>query len=637
KENKTPVKRDETAVNVWLSGLDAFMPSGFINVGERCNVAGSKKFLRLISEKQYDEALAIARKQVRDGAQIIDVNMDDSMLDEVEEMETFFCLMASDPECARQPWMIDSSRFSVIERALKNCQGKCVVNSLSLKEGEAVFLERASRIKQLGAALIVMAFDEEGQATTFVRKTEICERAYRLLREKLDFPAEDIIFDPNILTIGTGIAEHALYASDFIKATKWIHDNLPGAKVSGGVSNLSFAFRGNNYLREAMHAVFLYHAIAAGMDMAIVNPGTKVMFSYIPETLLTAIEDLIFNRREDAVEVLLDICNKETAPQSQSIVNNQKSKVNLSVEEKLAEALRLGESEGLEDILCEAKEKYSPTEIISGPLMAGMQAVGNLFAQGKMFLPQVVKTARTMKQAVNILTSSMPNSQQSTVSSQQSTNNPKYLVATVKGDVHDIGKNIAAVVLGCNGFDVIDLGVMVPAEMIVETAIKENVDFIALSGLITPSLEEMRLTAAALKKAGISKPLFIGGATTSALHTAVKIAPEYDGPVFWVHDASQNPIIATQLLGQEASHTIACLKYEQEQLRQQAVLVHPLNGEVSANKGNFKTPSPCGEGRGGELGAVPPTYLGKRQYDNISILDVSPYINWRYFFHLWGV
>ncbi|MCF0202977.1 MAG: dihydropteroate synthase, partial [Bacteroidaceae bacterium] len=546
----------------WLSGLDAFTPSGFINVGERCNVAGSRKFLRLISEKNYEEALAIARKQVRDGAQIIDVNMDDAMLNAEEEMEVFFRLMASDPEVARLPWMIDSSRFSVIERALKNCQGKCIVNSLSLKEGEELFLERAAKIKRSGAALVVMAFDEEGQATTYDRKISICQRAYKLLTENVGMAEEDIIFDPNILTIGTGIAEHALYAVDFINATKWIHDNLPGAKVSGGVSNLSFAFRGNNYLREAIHAVFLYHAIAAGLDMAIVNPSTKVMFADIDGKLLTAIEDLIFNRREDAVERLLE------AAQNTSVAETAvaEKKVAMNLEERIVEALRTGESSALPELLAEANEKYSkPVEILEGPLMEGMQKVGRLFAEGKMFLPQVVKTARTMKEAVNILFGDDMQADDADVSA---ASRPKYLIATVKGDVHDIGKNIAGVVLGCNGYKVIDLGVMVPAERIVEAAVKENVDFIGLSGLITPSLDEMRQTAAALKKAGVSKPLFISGATTSALHTAVKIAPEYDGPVFWLHDASQNPVIASQLMGSEAAHTKACLRYEQERLRQ---------------------------------------------------------------------
>lgn len=616
----------------WLSGLSVFSPSGFMNVGERCNVAGSRKFLRLIGEKNYDEALAIARKQVRDGAQIIDVNMDDAMLDAEQEMVTFLRLMSSDPEIARQPWMIDSSRFNVIESALKNCQGKCIVNSLSLKEGEEIFLQRAERVRQLGAALVVMAFDEEGQATTFQRKTAICERAYRLLTERLNFPAEDIIFDPNVLTIGTGIAEHALYGVDFINATRWIHENLPGAKVSGGISNLSFAFRGNNYLREAIHAVFLYHAIAAGLDMAIVNPASRVMYADIPQDLLTAIEDLIFNRSDDAVEKLLQLAPQPVAgaPKGTAAQVDTAPTVNLTLEERIAAALRLGETDGLDIMMTDALEKYKTmVAVVEGPLMAGMQQVGDLFAQGKMFLPQVVKTARTMKLAVEQLESAT--SLDTTSSSDIQPAGSSYILATVKGDVHDIGKNITSVILGCNGFRVIDLGVMVPAETIVEAAVREKVDFIGLSGLITPSLEEMRLTAAALKKAGVSVPLFIGGATTSALHTAVKIAPEYDGPVFWVHDASQNPVLATQLQGEERDRVIACLRFEQEQLRlEQARKNYTARSDnhLLANRKqvDFSATVPCR-----------PTYLGQRVIDNIKIKDVIPYINWRYFFHLWGV
>ncbi|MCQ2198293.1 MAG: methionine synthase [Paludibacteraceae bacterium] len=626
-QNYAPVLPTDKNNDQWLAGLDTFTPEPgkFMNVGERCNVAGSKKFLRLISEKNYDEALSIARKQVRDGAHIIDVNMDDGMLDAEAEMVTFLRLMASDPEIARLPWMIDSSRFNVIESALKNCQGKCIVNSLSLKEGEAIFLEKAEKIRKSGAALVVMAFDENGQATTYDSKISICKRAYDLLTTKLNFPPEDIIFDPNILTIGTGIAEHALYGIDFIRATEWIHNNLPHAKVSGGVSNLSFAFRGNNYLRETIHSVFLHHAQMVGMDMGIVNPSTKINYEDIPSELRHAIEDLIFNRSEDAVEQLLTVAQSVESKKEDKKQDNT-PKVELSVEEKIAEALRLGESAGLEQMLAEAKEKYpSVAAIVEGPLMDGMQKVGDLFAAGKMFLPQVVKTARTMKEAVNIL---MPPQEQG---STQNNDLPKYLFATVKGDVHDIGKNIAGVVLSCNGFNVIDLGVMVPAETIVETAIKKNVDFIGLSGLITPSLEEMRITAAALKKAGVNKPIFIGGATTSAIHTAAKIAPEYDGPVFWVHDAAQNPVIASQLMSSERNHTIACLKFEQEQLRQQLEKkqVTETNNETlieHRKKIDFNRTTPCA-----------PSYLGERVIDNINICDIIPYINWIYFYHLWGV
>lgn len=617
------VRKPAQSKVAWLAGLDAFEPNeAFINVGERCNVAGSKKFLRLIKEKSYDEALAIARSQVRAGAMVIDVNMDDAMIDAQEEMVNFLNLMASDPEIARLPWMVDSSRFEVIEAALKTIQGKAIVNSLSLKEGEEIFLQRARRVKELGAALVVMAFDEQGQATSYERKIEVCERAYRLLVERLAFDPRDIIFDPNVLTIATGMREHDSYALDFIRATEWIHQNLPHARVSGGVSNLSFSLRGNNYLREAMHAVFLYHAIRAGLDMAIVNPSTKVMYGDIPAPLLEALEDVILCRREDATERLIAMAEqyRNDVQQVTTVVDRSE----ISLEERLSMALQHGDEEFLLPDLEEALQKYpSPAAIIEGPLMQGMTVVGRLFGEGKMFLPQVVKTARTMKRAVEIL---QPYIEAQSVG--EVGKSGRYLLATVKGDVHDIGKNIAAVVLACNNFEVIDLGVMVPSEQIVQAAIEHKVDYIGLSGLITPSLDEMCRVAQELKVAGVRVPLFIGGATTSALHTALKIAPLYDGPVFHVKDAAQNPILAMQLAGAERERTIACLRYEQQSLREKAAM------EI--------IPSACGaESRlqidWSQEQIVEPSYKGVRDVENITLADVRPYINWTHFYNLWGV
>ena len=612
----------------WLAGLEGFEPNtSFINVGERCNVAGSRKFLRLIKEKSYDEALAIARAQVRDGAMMLDINMDDGMLDAREEMTYFLNLMASDPEVSRLPWMVDSSRFEVIEAALKCIQGKAIVNSLSLKEGEEVFLQRAARVRDLGAVLIVMAFDEKGQATTYERKIEVCARAYRLLTEKLDFNPRDIIFDPNILTIATGMKEHDTYALDFIRATQWIHDHLPYARVSGGVSNLSFSLRGNNYLREAMHAVFLYHAIRAGMDMAIVNPATSVMYKDIPTELLEALEDVILCRREDATERLIALADSyRNKPEENS--NEEVPRHAISLEERLVTALQRGEDTYLQEDLEEALKVYpSPSSIIEGPLMKGMTLVGELFGDGKMFLPQVVKTARTMKRAVEIIQPHIEASK----TMDSSMKNGRYLLATVKGDVHDIGKNIAGVVLGCNNFDIIDLGVMVPAEKIVEAALEYKVDYIGLSGLITPSLDEMCRVATELQKAGVSVPLFIGGATTSALHTAVKIAPLYDGPVFHVKDASQNPILAMQLSGSSREHVLACLRFEQEQLRQQ--MQRMMSTSVS-DKGMMDKRLFIDWAK---ETLVKPTYEGVRTMENIRLEEIRPYINWNQFYHLWGV
>jgi len=539
------------STNLWLSGLELLEvkpENNFVNVGERCNVAGSRKFLRLIKEKAYDEAVGIARKQVADGAQVIDINMDNGLLATREEMVHFLNLLAAEPDVARVPFMIDSSQWDVIRAALKCVQGKCIVNSISLKEGEARFLDRAREIKRLGAAVVVMAFDEKGQADTFGRRIEICARAYKLLTETVGLRPEDIIFDPNVLAVCTGMPEHDGYALDFIRATRWIRENLPGAHVSGGVSNLSFSFRGNNYIREAMHAVFLYHAVEAGMDMGIVNPGSTVMYADIPADRLAVIEDVILNRRpasEELTALAERILHEKEAARNagDAPAAAQEQWRNAPVEERLAHALVKGLDEHLEEDLNEALGKYTrAVDIIEGPLMAGMNRVGERFGAGKMFLPQVVKTARTMKKAVAVL--------QPHIEAEKTKGScaGRAVLATVKGDVHDIGKNIVAVVLACNNYEITDLGVMCPAEDIVEAARRTQADFVGLSGLITPSLDEMVHTADAMKQAGLDIPLLLGGATTSKLHTALKIAPAYGGPVVWVKDASQMVIVAAKLM-----------------------------------------------------------------------------------------
>jgi len=547
-EGKRPHQVAERPQTLWLSGLellDVTPEVRFVNVGERCNVAGSRKFLRLIKEKQYDEALTIARKQVEDGALVIDINMDDGLLDARQEMTTFLNLLAAEPDIARVPLMIDSSKWDVITAALQCAQGKSIVNSISLKEGEEVFLSHARDVMRYGAAVVVMCFDEQGQATTFERRIEIARRAYRLLTEQVGMNPLDIIFDPNILAIATGMDEHNLYAADFIRATQWIRQNLPGAHVSGGVSNLSFSFRGNNYLREAMHAVFLYHAIQAGMDFGIVNPATKVTYADLPKEQLTAIEDAILRGNPEGLLELAEEPIDSIA--SIASIDPTASIASPPLEDRLQQALIRGIGDNLEADLQEALAKYpSPVAIIEGPLMAAMNIVGERFGQGKMFLPQVVKTARTMKQAVSIL--------QPYLQGQQATDNVragKVLLATVKGDVHDIGKNIVAVVMACNNYEVIDMGVMVPAEDIVRKAKEEHVDMIGLSGLITPSLEEMVNVARELDRAGLHIPIMIGGATTSELHVALKIAPVYAGPVLWLKDASQNALVAQRLMTEE--------------------------------------------------------------------------------------
>lgn len=566
-----PRKPQDAPCEMWLSGLERLVVNSsmnFINVGERCNVAGSRKFLRLINEKNYTEALAIARKQVEDGAQVIDINMDDGLLDAREEMKTFLNMLAGEPDIARVPLMIDSSDWSVIREGLKCIQGRSIVNSISLKEGEAIFLERAREAKSLGAAVVVMAFDEQGQATTYERKIQVCARAYELLTKEAGFAPHDIIFDPNILAIATGIDEHASYGLDFIRACEWIKKNLPGAHISGGVSNLSFSFRGNNYVREALHAVFLYHAIAAGMDMGIVNPQTAVQYEDIPAELRNVMEDVVLNRNADATERLITLA-AELKEQAAGVSGaTPEAWRDAPVEERLKSALVKGIGEYLAQDLDEAVAKWgSAVDVIGGPLMDGMGYVGELFGAGKLFLPQVVKSARTMKQAVAIL--------QPLIESENSTRGASagcIVVATVKGDVHDIGKNIAAVVMGCNGYRVIDLGVMVPAERIVAAAIENSADIVILSGLITPSLEEMITTVKAIKDAGLSIPVMIAGATTSAMHTALKIAPVHHAPVVHVKDVSQNVVVAAELLGgaERCNAFVSALHSEQNALRAQA-------------------------------------------------------------------
>ena len=570
---KTPHRPAAQSDHLQLSGLNALEVQTFTNVGERCNVAGSRKFLRLVKEKQYDEAIAIARKQVADGALVIDVNMDDGLLDARQEMVNFLNMIASEPDIASVPVMIDSSDWNVITAGLKCLQGKGIVNSISLKEGEEVFIRHAQDVKRYGAAVVVMCFDEQGQATSYERRIEIAERSYHILTQQVGLNPLDIIFDPNILAVATGMEEHDAYAADFIRATRWIRENLPGAHVSGGVSNLSFSFRGNNYIREAMHAVFLYHAIQAGMDFAIVNPATKVLYTDIPQEQLEIIEDVILNRKPGASEKLIALAaslaeaSQAANPSStgQTTITGQTSLRPESVEERLQEALVKGIGDYLQQDLEEALAQYPrAVSIIEGPLMAGMNKVGELFGQGKMFLPQVVKTARTMKQAVSILQPYIEKER-----TEGARKNGKVLLATVKGDVHDIGKNIVSVIMACNNYEVIDMGVMVPAEQIVRKAQEEHVDMIGLSGLITPSLEEMVNVAHEMERAGLDIPIMIGGATTSELHVALKIAPVYGGPVVWMKDASQNALVAARLMDRDEERKMEHeLDEKYEQLRE---------------------------------------------------------------------
>lgn len=616
-----------------LSGLEPLViyeGSNFINVGERTNVTGSRMFLRLIKEGKYDEALTVARDQVEGGAQIIDVNMDEGMLDGVEAMTKFLNLIASEPDIARVPVMIDSSKWEIIEAGLKCVQGKCVVNSISMKGGEAEFIRQAKLVKRYGAAVIVMAFDEVGQADNYQRRIEICERAYRILVDVVKFPPGDIIFDPNIFPVATGIEEHRLNALDFFNATKWIKENLPGAKVSGGVSNVSFSFRGNDVVREAMHSAFLYHGIKHGMDMGIVNPAQLAIYDEIPKDLLELVEDVLLDRRDDATERLLAFAETVKGKGKEAVKEDQEWRKG-TVEERLSHALVKGIIEFIDEDTEEARLKYPrPLHVIEGPLMAGMSIVGDLFGEGKMFLPQVVKSARVMKKAVALLTPYME--EEKRLSGDQSKNAGKILMATVKGDVHDIGKNIVGVVLACNNFEIIDLGVMVPAEKILAEAIAHNVDVIGLSGLITPSLDEMVHVAREMQRLNFKIPLLIGGATTSKIHTAVKIDPEYMGPVVHVLDASKSVPVASALLSEDQKEAAQRgHKNEYEQMR-----------EAHRNRKENKSYISLAEARENkqrinwlDSKITKPSFLGTRTFTDFPLEKLVDYIDWTPFFQTW--
>lgn len=613
-----------------LSGLEplvVFPGSNFINIGERTNVTGSRKFLRLIKENKYEEALDVARDQVEGGAQVLDVNMDEGMLDGVEAMVKFLNLIAAEPDISRIPIMIDSSKWEIIEAGLKCLQGKGIVNSISLKEGEEKFIEQAKKIKRFGAATVVMAFDEAGQADTYERRISICQRSYDILVKQVKFPAEDIIFDPNIFPVATGIDEHNNYAVDFFRATKWIRENLPGAHVSGGVSNVSFSFRGNDVVREAMHSAFLYHGIQAGMDMGIVNPTMLAVYDEIPADLLERVEDVLLNRRPDATERLLEFA--ETVKGDAKAKERDEAWRNGTVQERLTHALVKGVTEYIEQDTEEARQMFdSPLKVIEGPLMDGMNVVGDLFGAGKMFLPQVVKSARVMKKAVAYL---LPYLEALKVEGESSSAG-KVLLATVKGDVHDIGKNIVGVVLGCNNYEVIDLGVMVPAEKILEEAQKHQVDVIGLSGLITPSLDEMVHMAKEMQRGGFKVPLLIGGATTSKIHTAVKIEPSYtNAPTVHVLDASRAVTVVESLLGEKRPAYEAQVREEYEVMRERHKASRATKEYISLDDARAnKTPI---DWNGYQ--PVKPTFTGVRGFEDIDLAEVRNYIDWTPFFATW--
>ncbi len=605
----------------------------FINVGERTNVTGSAKFRKLIKAGDYPAALDVARQQVEAGAQIIDVNMDEGLLDSVQAMTTFLNLIAAEPDIARVPVMIDSSKWEVIEAGLKCVQGKSVVNSISLKEGEAEFIRTAEACLDYGAAVIVMAFDEDGQADTAARKIEICERAYRVLVDKVGFDPNDIIFDPNIFAVATGIEEHDNYAVDFIEATRWIRQNLPGAHVSGGVSNISFSFRGNEPVRRAMHSVFLYHAIAAGMDMGIVNAGQLDIYDEIDAELRELVEDVILNRRPDGTERLLDAAErfKGAAVEAEDTVAEWRS---LPVKERLQHALVKGIDDHIVEDTEEARQGVErPLHVIEGPLMDGMNVVGDLFGAGKMFLPQVVKSARVMKKAVAHLTPFMEAEKEELGLAQDSAG--KIVMATVKGDVHDIGKNIVGVVLQCNGYEVVDLGVMVPADKILKTAREENADAIGLSGLITPSLDEMVFVAAEMEREGFELPLLIGGATTSPAHTAVKIEPAYSkAPIVHVHDASRAVGVVSKLLSEEQRGGYwEELKAGHARVRETRARTQANRARVSLEKARANAFDPAA---GGST-PVTPKKLGLTTIEDVRLADLAPYIDWTPFFFAWDM
>ena len=614
----------------YLSGLEAFNITEdtlFVNVGERCNVTGSAAFKRLIINEEYDEALSVARTQVEDGAQIIDINMDEGMLDAERAMVTFLNLAASEPDISKVPFMLDSSRWDAIESGLKCVQGKCIVNSISLKEGEEEFLERARICQRFGAAVVIMAFDEQGQADTFERKTQICARSYQLLIDKLDFNPHDIIFDPNIFAVATGIEEHNNYAVDFIEATRWIKEHLPGAMVSGGVSNVSFSFRGNNPVREAIHSVFLYHAIRAGLDMGIVNAAQLAVYDELPEALRESVEDVILNRRPDATERLLEVAESFRGDGASTKREEDLAWREWPVAKRLEHALVKGINTFVVEDAEEARLSFErPIQVIEGPLMDGMNVVGDLFGEGKMFLPQVVKSARVMKQAVAYLQPFIEAEKTEGAGS-----NGKILMATVKGDVHDIGKNIVGVVLQCNNFEVIDLGVMVHCETILQAAKEHSVDIIGLSGLITPSLDEMVHVASEMQRQGFSIPLMIGGATTSKAHTAVKIAPKYhEDCVVYVPDASRSVSVATSLLGEQKSAFVNALDTEYETVRNRVGNRKPLRAPLSyaaALERRFK-PNWI------DFTPIAPSFTGTRAFD-IPLSELIDIIDWTPFFLTW--
>ena len=610
-----------------LSGLEPLVineHTNFVNVGERTNVTGSRRFARLIAEDKYDEALDVALDQVRGGAQILDVNMDEGMLDGKAAMVKFLNLVASEPEIARIPIMIDSSKWDIIEAGLQVVQGKSVVNSISLKGGEEEFIAQAKKVKRYGAAVIVMAFDEAGQADSYDRRVEICQRSYDTLVEKVNFPPQDIIFDPNIFPVATGIAEHNNNAVDFFEATKWIKTNLPGAKVSGGVSNVSFSFRGNNVVREAMHSAFLYHGIQHGMDMGIVNAGMIEVYDEIPKDLLEHVEDVLLNRREDATERLLTFAENVKGSGKQKV--EDLSWREGTVEERLSHALVKGIIDFIDEDTEEARTNIgSPLKVIEGPLMDGMNVVGDLFGSGKMFLPQVVKSARVMKKSVAYLTPFLEQEKAS------GNTKGKILLATVKGDVHDIGKNIVGVVMACNNFDIDDMGVMVPADKILDRAEEIGADIIGLSGLITPSLDEMVDVASEMQRRGMKTPLLIGGATTSRIHTAVKIAPKYDQTVVHVLDASKSVGVSTSLLSDKSAEYSEMIKGEYLELAESHA-----NRQQSKNYVSFA--SAVGNGATlNEAGVEPqiPNKLGITVFEDFDLEEISRYIDWTPFFSTW--
>lgn len=628
-----------------LAGLEPLIirpETNFVNVGERTNVTGSKKFARLIRENLYEEALSVARQQVESGAQVLDVNMDDALLDGVKAMTTFLNLLQSEPDIARIPIMIDSSKFEIIEAGLKCVQGKCIVNSISMKEGEDKFIEQAFICKAYGAAIIVMAFDEVGQADTELRKIEICQRAYTILIEKVGFDPQDIIFDPNIFAVATGIEEHNNYAVDFIEATREIKRRMPLTKVSGGVSNVSFSFRGNDHVREAIHAVFLYHAVKAGMDMGIVNAGQLVVYDEIEPTLRELCEDVLLNRNNDnneATEKL--IVHAENVKAKGKVTVKDEAWRNEPVEKRLAHSLVNGITDYIDADTEEARLKYDkPLDVIEGPLMDGMNVVGDLFGAGKMFLPQVVKSARVMKKSVAVLTPYIEAEKEARkqahlaagTTNEETAGAAKILLATVKGDVHDIGKNIVGVVLGCNGYDIIDLGVMVSADKILETAQKEQADIIGLSGLITPSLDEMVHIAKEMKRRGMQQPLLIGGATTSRMHTSVKIAPEYEHGVVHVLDASRSVTVAGSLLNKEQKvDFLETISGEYRKLKEgfdnkKTVKQYLAYEAAKENKMNINWT---------EYQATVPAFTGTKVFSDFSLAEIRNYIDWKPFFIAW--